>query len=297
MRIGKWVGTLLAVVMTVSVLSGCGKDKKIVVGSKDFTENIILAEIMAQLIEAKTDIKVERKLNMGGTLVNFNALKKGDISLYPDYTGTGLVAILKRDVISDPDEVYRIVQEEYNQQYELKWLEPFGLNNTYTLAVTKDLAVERGLETFSDLLGREGDLTLGAEQEFFNRPDGYDGLVDTYGFKFRGTKAMATGLKFQAISAGQVQVVDAFATDGQLLKYDMVVLQDDKRFFPPYYAAPVIRQDTLKKYPKLEGVLNELGGAISDQAMQKMNYEVENGGKDAAEVARDFLTRSGLIAE
>ncbi|WP_202820118.1 glycine betaine ABC transporter substrate-binding protein [Calderihabitans maritimus] len=292
------IALVLMLGLIVSMFAGCGgSENKIVVGSKNFTENIILGEIMAQLIEAKTNLQVERKLNMGGTLVNFNALKKGDIDLYPDYTGTGLVAILKKEVINDPETVYNIVQEEYNKQFELKWLKPFGLNNTYAIAVPRKLAEERGLQKISDLKGKEGDLILGAEQEFFNRPDGYSGLVETYGLNFKDTKAMDTGLKYQAAGNGDVQVIDAFATDGQLIKYDMVILQDDRQFFPPYYAAPVIRMDTLEKYPELEEVLNQLGGKISDEEMQQLNYQVEVEGKDYEAVAHDFLVKEGLISD
>ncbi|MBC7325825.1 MAG: glycine/betaine ABC transporter substrate-binding protein, partial [Moorella sp. (in: Bacteria)] len=179
-RLGKLIALFTGITMLLFVAAGCGGagDKgTVVVGSKDFTENILLGEIMAQLIEANTDLKVERKLNLGGTLVNFNALKKGDLDLYADYTGTGLVAILKMDVINDPQKAYDTVQKEYNEQFKLKWLQPFGFNNTYTLALPEEVAQQRNLQKISDLKDVASEMVLGAEQEFFNRPDGYDGLI------------------------------------------------------------------------------------------------------------------------
>lgn len=267
----------------------------VTVGSKNFTENIVLGEIMAQLIEARTDLKVERKLNLGGTLVNFNALKKGDLDLYPDYTGTGLIAILKREVVNDPQEVYDIVQEEYNKKFKIKWLGPFGFNNTYAMAIRQEDAEKFGLRTTSDLQKVDERWVLGAEQEFFNRPDGYDGLVKAYGLKFKDTKALETGLKYQAMAQKTFDVTDAFTTDGQLLTYKLQVLEDDKGFFPPYFAAPVVRMDTLKKFPRLEETLNLLVGKISDEKMQQLNYLVEEKGESVEKVARDFLTEIGLI--
>ncbi|WP_170066117.1 glycine betaine ABC transporter substrate-binding protein [Neomoorella humiferrea] len=278
---------------------GCGGGPEVkdtvVVGSKDFTENIILGEIMAQLIEAHTDLKVERKLNLGGTLVNFNALKKGDLDLYADYTGTGLVAILKKDVINDPQKAYDTVQKEYNEQLKLKWLKPFGFNNTYTLAVREEVAQQRNLQKISDLKNVASEMVFGAEQEFFNRPDGYDGLIATYGLNFKSAKQMETGLKYEAIGNKMVDIIDAFSTDGQLITYNLKILEDDKHFFPPYFAAPLVRMDTLEKYPQLEEVLNKLAGQLNDDEMRQLNYQVDEEKKEVAQVARDFLKKKSLI--
>ncbi|MBZ4647283.1 MAG: substrate-binding region of ABC-type glycine betaine transport system [Clostridia bacterium] len=269
--------------------------KTIVIGSKDFTENIILGEIIAQMLEAKTDLKVERKLNMGGTFVNFEALKKGDIDIYADYTGTGLTAQLKMDVINDADKVYNIVQKEFNKRFKLKWLRPFGFNNTYAIAVREDFAQKNNITKVSDLVPLAPNLVFGAEHEFFNRQDGYDGMIKTYGLKFKDVAKMQVALKYQAIAQGKMEVTDAFATDGQLITYKLKVLEDDKNFFPPYYAAPVVRIDTLEKHPEIEEVLNQLGGKINDEEMQKMNYQAEAENKPVEDVAKDFLKSKGLI--
>ncbi|NLV87081.1 MAG: glycine/betaine ABC transporter substrate-binding protein [Clostridiales bacterium] len=297
MKLKRIIGLGLSIVLLLAIaLTGCAGSDKIVIGSKDFSENILLGEIFGQLVEAKTDIKVDRKLNLGGTFVCFEAIKKGDIDIYPDYTGTGLTAQLKMDVISDPDEAYRVVAEEFDKQFGIKWLEPFGFNNTYTLAVTQEVYKQYGMETFSDLAEISENLVFGAEHEFFDRQDGYDGLVETYSMTFKGEpKKMNVSLKYQAIGNGDMDVTDAFSTDGAIMQYDLVVLEDDLGFFPPYYAAPIIRNDTLEKHPELEDVLNVLADAIDDAAMTELNYKVDVEGQDVANVAKDFLTERGLL--
>lgn len=283
-------------VMTLA-LSGCGGDKKsVVIGSKDFSESIILGEMFAQLIENNTDIEVVRKLNMGGTFVCFEAIKNGDIDIYPEYTGTGLTAQLKMDVITDSEEAYRVVAEEFNKQFNIKWLSPLGLNNTYTLAVTQEVVEEYGVETFSDLAAVSEDLIFGAEHEFFNRQDGFEGLVDAYGMEFAGEpKKMQVALKYQAIGNGDMDVTDAFATDGQIIQYNLKILEDDKGFFPPYYVAPIVKNETLEQFPELEGVLDMLAGLVDDATMTELNYRVDVEGESAETVATDFLTNAGLV--
>lgn len=289
------VVSVLALVVAL-LATGCSGGGTVTIGSKDFGENIVLGEMFAQLIEAKTDLKVNRKLNMGGTFVCFEAIKKGDIDLYPDYTGTGLTAQLKMDVISDPDEAYRVVSEEFDKQFNIKWLKPFGFNNTYTLAVTNDVYEKYGVETYSDLAKVSGEVVFGAEHEFFDRQDGFDGLVDAYGFTFKGEpKKMNVALKYQAIGNGEIDVTDAFATDGPIKQYNLKVLKDDKGFFPPYYAAPIIRKETLQKHPELEDVLNSLAGQIDDAAMTELNYKIDVSGEAIEKVASDFLKAKGLI--
>ncbi len=291
------IGLALTVVLLSSIiLTGCSGGKKVVIGSKDFSENILLAEIFSQLVEAKTDIKVDRKLNLGGTFVCFEAIKKGDIDIYPEYTGTGLTAQLKIDVISDPDEAYKVVAEGFNKQFDIKWLSPLGFNNTYTLAVTDKVYKEYGVETFSDLAKISQNLIFGAEHEFFDRQDGYDGLVKKYSLKFKGEpKKMNVSLKYQAIGNGDMDVTDAFSTDGAIKQYNLKVLTDDLGFFPPYYAAPIIRNSTLKKYPELEGVLNTLANVIDEASMTELNYKVDVEGKDVSTVAKDFLKEKGIL--
>lgn len=296
--------TAAAVGLSLLLAAGCGggsgssSGDTITIGSKNFTENIILGEMMAQLLEAKTSLHVVRKLNLGGTLVNFNALKAGQVDLYPDYTGTGLVEVLKEPVKTDPQAVYDEVQKQYNQKYGLKWLQPFGFNNTYVMAVREDDAKTYGLQTVSDLAKVDQDFVLGAEQEFFNRQDdGYPALTRVYGLKFKDTKAMDTGLKYKAMSTHNIDVTDAFATDGQLLSYHLKTLEDDRHLFPPYYAAPVVREDTLKAHPEIEDVLNALGGKISDADMQQLNYLVDEKGEKVEKVAHDFLVQKGLLTD
>lgn len=291
----KLISVVLALALAVVSFSGCGKDT-IVIGSKDFGESVVLGEMFAQLIEKNTEIKVTRKLNMGGTFVCFEAIKNGDIDIYPEYTGTGLTAQLKMDVVGDPDEAYRIVSEEFDKQFEITWLQPLGFNNTYTLAVTSDVYEQYGVETYSDLVKISENLVFGAEHEFFDRQDGYDGLVEFYGMKFKGEpKKMNTALKYQAIGNGDMDVTDAFATDGPIKQYNLKVLEDDKGFFPPYYAAPIIRNKTLEEHPELSGLLNQLSGLLDDEAMTELNYLVDVEGKSVEETARDFLTEQGLI--
>lgn len=298
MRLKKILVLAMALILVVSLaMTGCsGKDDVITIGSKDFGENVVLGEMFAQLIEADTDLKVARKLNMGGTFVCFEAIKNGDIDIYAEYTGTGLTAQLKEDVISNPDEAYRVVSEEFDKQFGIKWLEPLGFNNTYTLAVSNDVYEQYDVETFSDLAKISKGLTFGAEHEFFDRQDGFDGLIDIYDMTFKGEpKKMNVSLKYKAIGNGEMDVTDAFATDGPIRQYNLKVLQDDKGFFPPYYAAPIIRMDTLEKHPELEATLNKLAGLIDDATMTDLNYKIDVEGKDVAEVAKEFLQSQNLI--
>lgn len=287
---------LAATLLASGVLSGCSGKDTITVGGKDYGENNILSEMFAQLIETHTDLKVNRKLNMGGTFVCFEALKNGDIDIYPEYTGTGLTAQLHMDVITDPDEAYRVASEEFDKQFDIKWLKPVGFNNTYALAVTNDVYEEYGIETYSDLVEISKDLVFGAEHEFFNRPDGFDGLSELYGLEFKGDpKKMNVALKYQAIGNEEIDVTNAFTTDGPVKQYNLKILEDDKNFFPPYYPAPIIRKDTLEKYPELEDVLNALSGKIDDEAMTEMNYKVDVEGQDIEAVATEFLEANGML--
>jgi len=297
MKLKNFMGLAIALVFLLSIaLTGCSGGDKIVIGSKDFSENILLGEIFSQLIEAKTDIKVERKLNLGGTFVCFEAIKNGQIDIYPEYTGTGLTAQLKMDVIGEPDEAYRVVAEEFNKQFDIKWLSPLGFNNTYTLAVNDKVYQQYGVETFSDLAKISENLVFGAEHEFFDRQDGYEGLVEKYSLKFKGEpKKMNVSLKYQAIGNGDMDVTDAFATDGAIKQYNLKVLTDDLGFFPPYYAAPIIRNATLERYPELEDILNALANVIDDAAMTDLNYKVDVEGKDVAKVAKEFLNEKVLL--
>ncbi|MCG0238849.1 MAG: glycine/betaine ABC transporter substrate-binding protein [Firmicutes bacterium] len=283
-------------------LAGCGGssgggNRAIVVGSKNFTENIILGEMIAQLIEAKTDYRVERKLSLGGTDVTFKGLRNGDLDVYVEYDGTAYAFHLGiTDPIADPAQVYDLVNERMQKELGMKFTQPFGLNNTYTLAMPAELAQQHGIRTYSDLARVADQFILGVEHEFLNREhDGYPGLEKAYGFRFKQVVPMETGLKYKAIEQGEVQVINAFATDGMLKKFNLVILEDDKGFFPPYNAAPLVRLETLEQFPELEEVLNLLGGQISDEEMRELNYLVDEEGRSEAEVAREFLRQKGLI--
>lgn len=293
--------TKITIVLTLALaailfFTGCAKNDSITIGSKDFGENIVIAEMLSQLVETHTDLKVNRKLNLGGTFVNFNAIKNNQIDIYPEYTGTGLTAHLKMDVVNDPDESYRIVSEEFVKQWDIVWLEPFGFNNTYTLAVTPEVYEKYGVETYSDLIPYAGEMVFGAEHEFFDRQDGFDGLVEMYGLNFKGEPMkLNASLKYQAIGRGDMDVTDAFATDGPIKQYNLKILEDDLGFFPPYHAAPIVRKEVLDKHPELKSVLNMLAGKLDDATMTELNYLVDVEGKAVEQVAKEFLTSLNLV--
>lgn len=292
----KMLGVALFLVMLANV-SGCGKEsKKVVVASKPHTEQYILAEMLSQLIEEHTDITVEKKLGIGGGTSNIHpAMLKGDIDIYPEYTGTGWLFVLKKELISDPDALYNAVKQKYLEEYGILWLDLYGFNDTYALAVKQTIADELKLETYEDLAKVSDQLIFGAEYDFFEREDGYNGLKNTYGFHFKDTKEMDIGLKYEAIGSDEVDVINAFSTDGLLKQYDLKVLKDNQNFFPAYQAATLIRKETLDKYPELQDVLNMLAGQISDEEMIQLNYSVEKENKDPKDVAEQFLKEKGLL--
>lgn len=301
-----------ALLLSLALLAGCGgskksdagggsgggtSSKKVTIGSKDFTENILLGEMVAQLIEKNSDIKVERKLNLGGTKVNFDGLMNGDLDLYPDYDGTGYSVHLKHtEPITDPTKVYDQVKKEFEEKFKLTWSKPFGFNNTYALAMPRKIAEENQIVSYSDLAKVSDKFVFGTTNEFMGRQaDGYNPLVKTYGFKFKDVRTMQTGLRYKAVESGDIQVMDAYATDGKLKEFDMKLLVDDKHFFPPYNGAMVVRMDTAAKYPELMGIIDKLAGKLSDEKMQELNYLVDVKGESVDKVARDFLTKEGLI--
>ncbi len=282
------------------LLSGCVENKgkpTIRIGSKNFTEQFILAEIMAQLIENRTTLNVERIFNLGGTMICHNALISGKIDLYPEYTGTGLTAILQLDVITNPELAFKSVSSHYLDTYQLKWLQPFGFNNTYALTVRGIDARENGWTTISDLETTSAKLKAGFTSEFIERPDGYPGLKKRYGITFDSVKDMDPSLMYRAIAENQVDVICAFSTDGRIKAYDLFLLEDDSLFFPPYSAAPVIRLETARRYPEVEKVLHQLAGIIDNRAMQQLNYAVDELKKSPENVAQRFLLEKGLITE
>lgn len=288
------VAAVLLMLATACGGSGGGGKAKVIIGSKNFTESILVGEMTGLLLE-DAGYPVERKLNLGGTAVVHQALVSGDINTYIEYTGTGLTAILKLPVQTDPQQVYTTVKGEYEKQFKVTWLNPLGFNNTYALAMRKDQAAELGVKTISDLKGKSDSLTFGATQEFLTRPDGMPGLTQAYNLKFKDPKGMDAGITYQALASKQVDVISAFATDGRIPALNLVVLQDDQHFFPPYFAASVVRQDLLTKDPKIADTLNKLGGKINDQTMAGLNLQVDQDKKEPRDVAKAFLKQQGLI--
>lgn len=279
-------------------ISGCqaAASKTVVVASKPHAEQYILAEMITLLIENHTDILVEKKLGIGGGTSNIHpGMINGEIDIYPEYTGTGLLFVLKEDLITDPQELYSHVKDRYEEEYEITWLDIYGFNNTYALAIKEEVANQYNLQTYDDLAQISDQLVFGAEYDFFEREDGYNGLNDIYGFNFRDLKEMDIGLKYEAIGSGQVDVINAFSTDGLLLEYELKVLEDNRNFFPSYQAATLIRKETLERYPELEEVLQMMSGQITDEDMIQMNYYVENENRDPEDVAEEFLREKGLI--
>ena len=290
------LATIIVIVAGVFAFYPSAKAKdKIVIGSKNFSEQLILGNMLADLIENKTDLQVERKLNLGGSQVTFGALKKGDIDVYAEYTGTGLVNILKQTAMNDPQKVYDIVKKEFKAKYGIDLLKPLGFNNTYALAVRPDTASQYGLKTISDLAKVSNQLTIGPTIEFPNRPDGLPGLENAYNLNFKAVKAVDGGLRYKALNNGNSDVIDAFSTDGLLEAFKLKVLEDDKHFFPPYYAVPIIKDSTLKEHPELKKVINSLAGKLSDDKMRKLNYQVDSLKQSPEKVAREFLQKEGLI--
>jgi osmoprotectant transport system permease protein len=286
---------ILPLLLTFTVFAQDAK-KPVTVASKAFTESRVLAEIMAQLIETRTDIPVVRKHGLSGSLIAFTALKDGDIDIYPEYTGTAWSVVLKKQgAAKDPLETFLTVKNEFESQFNAIWLDPYGFSNSYAIAVRKETADKLKLANVSDIAGNESELKFGWSTEFLNRGDGWPGLSKMYGLNADGMRGMEHGLAYQAIGEGNVDVIDAYTTDGKLLKYKLFLLKDDKSFFPPYEAAPVIRQDAIDRYPELKPLLMELAFKIPAARMQQLNYDVEEQGKAFTEVAREFLIEEKLI--
>lgn len=268
----------------------------VVIGSKNFTESRILAEIMAQLIEDRTSIEVTRKLGLGGTLICFTALQNGEIDIYAEYTGTGWATILKEEPKSStPLQTFLSVQDQFRKKYQIDWLMPFGLNNSYGLAMLESKAKALNIRRISDLNRHTSTLTLGLSHEFINRKDGYPGLSARYSLDFKTVRSMEHGLTYPAIKAEEVDIMDIYTTDGKLRRYALRVLEDDLGFFPPYNAAPMVSLKTLEKHPELRSVLQELAFRLPDQKMQILNYAVEEKAQSFSSVAKKFLEEEGLV--
>ena len=270
--------------------------ENLVIAGKLGPEPEILANMYKILIEENTDMTVTVKPNFGKTTFLYEALKKGDIAIYPEFTGTVTESLLKPapQVSHDPETVYQAARDGIKKQDDLAFLKPMAYQNTYAVAVPKKIAQEYGLKTISDLKKVEGELKAGFTLEFNDREDGNKGLKKVYGLNLQ-VSTMEPALRYQAIQSGDIQITDAYSTDAELARYDLVVLQDDKQLFPPYQGAPLMKEALLKKHPELEGILNQLAGKITAEQMSQMNYQVGVEGKSANQVARDFLTQEGMI--
>jgi osmoprotectant transport system substrate-binding protein len=296
----RWI-LLVCATAVLTLLAACppalhaASKPTVTVGSKNFTEELIVGEMEALLLQ-NAGYHVNLKLNLGGTIIVHEALLRGDIDTYVEYTGTGLTAILKQPVVTNPQRVYTIVAQEYHKRFKLTWLRPWGFNDTYALVMRKDRAAKLGVKDISDLRRIASTLTLGATQEFIVRPDGLPGLAKKYGgLTFKTVRGLAAGIMYQAVASGQVDVISGFSTDGRIPALKLVPLGDDKHFFPPYFAAPVVRDSTLARSPAIAAVLNKLAGKISDSTMARLNRQVDLDKKEPAAVARAFLMQQGLI--
>ncbi|WP_240666730.1 glycine betaine ABC transporter substrate-binding protein [Longirhabdus pacifica] len=292
----KIVALAFICMLVVSTAACSSEEKSVVIASKPMTEQYIIVEMLAMLIEEKTDISVEKKLGIGGGTENIHpAMLKGEIDIYPEYTGTGWNDVLKQASVEDPQQLYQEVKAKYDSEFDITWSGLYGFNNTYGLALPQSLAEEMGITTYSQLAEKGSDLRFGAEFDFFEREDGYKGLESIYGIDFNEKTELDIGLKYQAIAEDEVDAINIFSTDGRLTEYDLIVLEDDKNYFPSYYAATLIRNETLEEYPELAEILELLTDTISTEDMTYMNYLVEIEKQDPAKVAKDFISEKGIL--
>lgn len=276
--------------------SGGDEGGRVSIGSKNFTEQLILAELMAQLIEESTNLEVVRNFNLGGTMICHDALLAGAIDIYPEYTGTALLAILQSK--SRPPEaegVYNLVSKEYSRRFELEWLPPFGFNNTYALAVRRREAEQYGWRSISDMRVGGYGLRAGFTAEFSEREDGYPGLKSAYQLDFGKIVNLDPAIMYEAIKGEQVDLITAFSTDSRIEGYGLVLLEDDKKYFPPYYAAPVVRQQTLELHPEIINALAPAANLLDEESMRRLNFLVDQEQREVKEVVREFLEADNLI--
>ncbi len=295
------VGSLLAFAAWGWLLDhplGRSHEATITIGSKDGSEMILLGHMLADLVEARTPIRVDRRFNLGGTLVCYNALRLGGLDAYVEYTGTALTTILKKPAQTDPLAVLERVRQELNDRDHVVCLDPFGFENTFAILMRNDQAARLGIRKISDLLAHQRDIRPGFGPEFMNRPDGYPGLVRAYGLAFvHAPREMDRNLLYQALTQGSIDVAAGDSTDGRIAALDLVQLEDDRHYFPPYQAVPLVQAETLKRLPELREVLNLLAGKLDAAAMREMNREVDQEKKKPEDVARQFLLAKGLISQ
>ena len=250
--------------------------------------------MMAEIIEDHTGLNVERRINLGGTNVAFEALKSKEIDLYLDYTGTVYVSLLKNEPISDMQRVYEEGKAGL-APLSITMLPQYAFNNTYALAVRPDFAAAHNLETISDLRAVASDMNVGTTFEFKNRPDGLDGMTQMYGLQFANALGIDSSSRYIAINNDEVQAIDAFMTDGLLKKFNLKVLEDDRHYFPPYYATPLLRTEVAEEHPEVVDALNELAPLLTDEVMRELNYKVDEERQDPEKVAHEFLVSQNLL--
>lgn len=297
-RLHLLLGLFVALGLAISACGGGGTATAVRVGSKEFTEQHILGNMYEMLLDdAGFDASYSA---IGGSSEVHDALVNGEIDVYPEYTGTGLLTHLgaEYDPSMTGEDVYQTVKDEYQEQWDLTWLQPAAFNNTYCLAMPQARAEELGVETVSELSQMAPDLKFGATQEFLERSDGLPGLQETYGgFNFAETFGLDPGLKYSGLREGEFDVTTCFGTDGQIAGFNLVVLEDDMGFWPPYPAAPVVRDEVLEANPEIADVLNQLSPLLDGQTMSDLNWKVDGEGMEADTVAREFLLENGLISE
>jgi osmoprotectant transport system substrate-binding protein len=291
-----WSSSYLILILLFFPSCAPTRSERIVIGSKNFTESMMLGELLAQQIEAHTRAKVERRFYLAGTYICQQALLAGRIDLYPEYTGTALTAILKRKVGGDKADVYQRVKNEYESRLGLTLGPPFGFNDTFAMEIRGADARRLNLKTLSQAAAYAPQWHAGFGYEFMERPDGYRGLAATYGLHFAvPPRVMDLGLLAPALKDHQIDIAAGNATDGLIPALDLFVLEDDRHYFPPYEAVAVIRQQSLRDHPEVEQAIAELGGKISDQEMRELNYALDGRRRDVKDVAREFLLSKGLI--
>jgi len=281
----------------LTFLLSCGppRENRIVVGSKNFTEQLILGELIAQQIENKTHLPVERRFYLAGSYICHQAILGGRIDIYPEYTGTALTAILKQNPEGNREQVFNRVKNEYAHRFDLAVGAPLGFNDTFAIEIRGEEARRLGLKTISQVAGYTPQWRAGFGYEFMERPDGYQGLVATYGLHFAAPpRIMDLGLLTRALKDKQVDMIAGNATDGLIPALDLFVLEDDRHYFPPYEAVPIIRQQMLVRHPEVKQALDDLAGKISDDDMRQLNYAVDGQKRDVKEVVQEFLKKKDL---
>jgi osmoprotectant transport system substrate-binding protein len=289
-----WVGLLVLMALGMARCSS-KRGETIVIGSKNFPEQALLGEILAQHVQARTHLAVERRFYLAGSFICQQALLAGRIDTYVEYTGTALTAILHDPIETDPARVFARVKQEYLEHFQLEVMPSLGFNNTFAMVIRGEDARRLNIRTLTEAAPYAPAWHAGFGYEFLERPDGYPAMARTYGLAFAGTpRILDLGLLYRALLDKQVDVVAGNSTDGLVAARDLVILEDDKHCFPPYEAVPIVREDTLARYPEVRDAIGELAGKISDSEMRKMNYAVAGQGRDVTEVAREFLHEQGL---